>query len=720
MRMKGAIMRGIGVTLLVVFLAAGIAGAQTPMVGLYADTQGTDCEILDLTPGLLNVYVVVTGIDCATAVEYWAPKPACFTATYLSDLSVFAVVIGTSQTGVSIGFGTGLTSPVHVQTISFFGQGSSLICCQYPVLPHPFGTSGVIELVDCAFDLVDADGLTSVINGNPTCPCEGGTRSSLPTFPSPPTGATGQAIDTDLSWDVTHPENGPFTYDLHFGVSPDGVVPVAWGLTERTYDPGLLTPNTSYHWRVDVHDAYGQEVEGVLWSFMTGGAGTVSVETSYSAAYCGYVPGDTLNVDLVLHSALAPVDDFGADVTFDPLTMSLAGCEPGEAIEGWSSFEYTNLGSSVRVTAAGQPPVAAWTTASLVHLRFVVDVCAIETPAAFPICPENFSGDISATIPICRTFYYKSVSHTGDLTDDGGISPQDALCAFNAYLSFPEPPAEECAPFGWEIKSDVDCSQSLTPADALCIFSHWLNGSCSFCGPMSSPRPVAGSLRDRTVSLLRLECEEGTMRLAVHAEGASGMRSFGFELSHPSWLEYTGLERTEATSGFIALGGRIVGENRVRIGGYSHDPVTGSEADLVVVRFRAAAGEAGGAAVAEAFVDDLGGAVAAAYRFETSNEETPEISSYHLHQNQPNPFNPTTRIRYEIPRSEGIVAVTLAVYDVGGRRVRDLYRGVRGGGVHYADWDGTDDRGRAVSSGVYFCVLRAGPQTLTRKMALLK
>jgi hypothetical protein len=83
----------------------------------------------------------------------------------------------------------------------------------------------------------------------------------------------------------------------------------------------------------------------------------------------------------------------------------------------------------------------------------------------------------------------------------------------------------------------------------------------------------------------------------------------------------------------------------------------------------------------------------------------------------PNPFNPTTVIRY---RAAAGVRVTIAIFDVAGRRVRSLVDGAAAGGEATVTWDGHDDAGRAVASGVYFCRLRSADVTRTGKMLLVK
>ncbi len=145
--------------------------SQGGSVGIYANASGTDCNLPDVTRGLTTYYVVHTISDAATGCGYWAPKPACFTATWLSDTNPFPVTIGNSQTGVSIGYGSCRYGSVLVQTLSFFTNGTTPNCCFYPVRGIP--TSGEVEVVDCLFNLRFGQGVMSVVNATPGCPCTG-------------------------------------------------------------------------------------------------------------------------------------------------------------------------------------------------------------------------------------------------------------------------------------------------------------------------------------------------------------------------------------------------------------------------------------------------------------------------------------------------------------------------------------------------------------------
>lgn len=83
----------------------------------------------------------------------------------------------------------------------------------------------------------------------------------------------------------------------------------------------------------------------------------------------------------------------------------------------------------------------------------------------------------------------------------------------------------------------------------------------------------------------------------------------------------------------------------------------------------------------------------------------------------PNPFNPSTMIRYRLSQAG---PVRLSVYDVAGRVVRRLVDGSQGAGEYGVHWNGTDETGRAVASGVYFSRLEFAGETFTRSMVLAK
>jgi hypothetical protein len=103
--------------------------------------------------------------------------------------------------------------------------------------------------------------------------------------------------------------------------------------------------------------------------------------------------------------------------------------------------------------------------------------------------------------------------------------------------------------------------------------------------------------------------------------------------------------------------------------------------------------------------------------FETDGVSIPPLPLT-LYQNVPNPFNPSTTIRYYVPVES---PVTLDVYDSTGRHVNRLIdREMKPRGMHQIQWSGRDTEGDGVASGIYFYRLQSGKKTISRKMVLLK
>ncbi len=92
-------------------------------------------------------------------------------------------------------------------------------------------------------------------------------------------------------------------------------------------------------------------------------------------------------------------------------------------------------------------------------------------------------------------------------------------------------------------------------------------------------------------------------------------------------------------------------------------------------------------------------------------------SGYELSQNYPNPFNPNTTISFTIPTSEN---VSLTIYNVRGQVVKTLVNDSRSAGTHNIQWDGLNNFGQKVASGIYIYTLRTSNFTESKKMTMLK
>jgi len=101
----------------------------------------------------------------------------------------------------------------------------------------------------------------------------------------------------------------------------------------------------------------------------------------------------------------------------------------------------------------------------------------------------------------------------------------------------------------------------------------------------------------------------------------------------------------------------------------------------------------------------------------TVTEDHAVPTYFNLEQNFPNPFNPLTHLTFALPKAEN---VRLDIFDLSGKLVRRLVHGSRSAGYHKMTWDGTDDRGRRVASGVYFARLASEQEVAIIKMVFTK
>jgi len=100
---------------------------------------------------------------------------------------------------------------------------------------------------------------------------------------------------------------------------------------------------------------------------------------------------------------------------------------------------------------------------------------------------------------------------------------------------------------------------------------------------------------------------------------------------------------------------------------------------------------------------------------ESNIEAVPLV--YNLKQNYPNPFNPETRIYFEIPQAHD---VTIAIYNMLGQKVKTLVKEHFKAGSHVVNWNGKNDHGLQVPTGMYFYRIKAGEFIASKKMVMIK
>jgi len=198
--------------LLIAFLTSPIAHAQLGTICIYTDATASQCNIAgtDIVQVLYVVHVQTAG---ATGIRYSAPVPGCWTgAVFVTDVFQHPMVIGGSQTGVSVSYGACMSGAVYVQTIVLVTEQPSQPDCAYPVLPDPLATQ--IEVVDCSSNVVPGIGGTSYINSTIPCSCDGGATQPV------------------LSVSPGHIDFGKYLTEKSFHVANAGTGTLTWSVSE--------------------------------------------------------------------------------------------------------------------------------------------------------------------------------------------------------------------------------------------------------------------------------------------------------------------------------------------------------------------------------------------------------------------------------------------------------------------------------------------------------
>ncbi|MCD4690648.1 hypothetical protein K8S17_04225, partial [bacterium] len=211
---------------------------------------------------------------------------------------------------------------------------------------------------------------------------------------------------------------------------------------------------------------------------------------------------------------------------------------------------------------------------------------------------------------------------------------------------------------------------------------------------------------------------DGVLTLALRLEGNLGeVKGLGAE------LEFDGLEFLSArlsdemnspAADVFFWSNAASRSAQIDVAVLGTDVTIGGSGDVVLLTFQV---------LDEAYTVDFASAALRGAANEDLTADLEGLSSdgvpiaFKLVQNSPNPFNPVTTVGYHMPSES---RVTIRIFDVTGRVVTTLVDGVVEAGRHSAVWNGTNDHGESVGSGVYFCTMETPDYHGSHKMTLLK
>jgi hypothetical protein len=154
---------------LLVVCVAGAANAQLAgSIAVFSDPGGTNCNFVD-GGSLVQAYVYHVFHDGATASQFRIVTPGWM---WLGDNIAFAAVIGNTNVGISIGYGTCQAAPTYLGSVNYLGTVAAP-CSYISVVPDPGALTGEIEGVDCSTpeQKTFPTGGVGIINGDGSCDC---------------------------------------------------------------------------------------------------------------------------------------------------------------------------------------------------------------------------------------------------------------------------------------------------------------------------------------------------------------------------------------------------------------------------------------------------------------------------------------------------------------------------------------------------------------------
>jgi hypothetical protein len=244
---------------------------------------------------------------------------------------------------------------------------------------------------------------------------------NTPSNPNPANHATGESVDSDLSWTGGDPNpEDTVIYDVYFGTTspPPQVVS---GQSNTTYDPGTLNYNTQYYWKIVARDNHGALTPGPIWDFTTENLapnqpnnpdpydGETDVDVDHDLSWsCSDPDGDSLTYDIYFGDYSPPplVASGHSETTYDPGTMY------GVTIYNWKIVAHDNHGGST------EGPIWYFTTRA--------------TPNNPPYKPDDPNPANSST----------DVSVTTDLSWTGGDPDQGNTVTYDLYFGTDSPPSK--------------------------------------------------------------------------------------------------------------------------------------------------------------------------------------------------------------------------------------------------------------------------------------
>ncbi len=570
---------------------------------------------------------------------------------------------------------------------------------------------------------------------------------NVPSNPVPPNNSTNNSLAQTLAWLCSDPNGHTVTFDVYFGTTTPPPL-VASNITTRSYAPGALSFATTYRWQVVARDEFGLTRTGPTWAFTTKANSPPSVSSPNPPNH-----GVTGQTPLLTWSSFDPDPQ---RLTFDvyfgtqtPLPLVASGLterryEPGMLPYGVYLWRVVaSDGVSTTTGPTWDFRVARMGDANLDGSVTVADAsCAL---GAFTYWGPCIMGGGVADVDCNQSVTPRDArcihKHVLDgsctfcdglasvATEEAANSPHVWLVSTTewndtliAHLGVTGVPSLEA--FGFQVHSNASSMRAVR-----------LGATANFVALRANPYPIMGIVGGYSLSGvpandpvefidLRFYSDYWPDRFVIidgFVDDLAGAPPISFFLGGGGVPVL--FSRFDAA--VVDAGVEVSWDLRADEAMDSYT-LYRREADAALREI------AHGASMVRSYLD-VTVEHGKTYHYElvirtiSGDEFRSPIATITmggltlvLGQNHPNPFNPRTSIPYQLPASLQPQRVHLWILDISGRIIATLVDEDQSAGEYRVDWHGKDDRGEAVSSGVYFTVLDVEGQRRTRKLVLLK
>jgi hypothetical protein len=303
-----------------------------------------------------------------------------------------------------------------------------------------------------------------------------------------------------------------------------------------------------------------------------------------------------------------------------------------------------------------------------------------------------------------------------DVVYNGVVDLFDVLRIIDINLERPPVPTE------YELwAADVDDDGLITIVDISAAMDETVNPSASLGKNIPNLSEEAGSVR---IDMPLLPANfTGKIDLPVMVNTSAPLH--GMQMTLDAASEYYTIEAPKIASaarGMTLVSRKVDGKMNLLLCSVEGKAIPVGESTILTipVTIKKQMGETRSITIENALAGTAGAAPMQTFYGQSINETViPE--SFALYQNHPNPFNMNTMITFDVPNlSSGAVVVKLEIYNTRGQLVKSLVNQEKQAGRYTVTWNGSDDFGRLVSSGVYFYKLTAQDIVLTKKLAIMK